>query len=123
MPTLTFTQLAEMIGGTVIQGGDVTCSTVVIDSREVKPDSVFFAIKGERLDGHQFLPQALADGTRRASSRSVPANVDRRRQRHRAASPTPPSRCRRLARSIRERYHFTARSASPARRGRPRRKR
>src|SRR5688572_5649224 len=62
MPTLTFSQLADMIGGTVVQGGDVTCSTVVIDSREVKEDSVFFAIKGERLDGHSFLTQALATG-------------------------------------------------------------
>jgi UDP-N-acetylmuramoyl-tripeptide--D-alanyl-D-alanine ligase len=59
MPTLTFAQLAEMIGGEVVQGGEVVASSVVIDSREVKPDSVFFAIKGERLDGHQFLPQAL----------------------------------------------------------------
>jgi len=59
MPTLTFSQLAPMIGGTLIQGGDVETSSVVIDSREVKPDSVFFAIKGERLDGHDFLPQAL----------------------------------------------------------------
>jgi UDP-N-acetylmuramoyl-tripeptide--D-alanyl-D-alanine ligase len=59
VPTLTFHQLAEMIGGTVVQNGDVVCSSVVIDSREAKDDSVFFAIRGERLDGHQFLPQAL----------------------------------------------------------------
>jgi UDP-N-acetylmuramyl pentapeptide synthase len=59
MPTLTFSQLADMIGGTVVQGGDVISSTVVIDSRVVKDDSVFFAIKGERLDGHEFLSQAL----------------------------------------------------------------
>jgi UDP-N-acetylmuramoyl-tripeptide--D-alanyl-D-alanine ligase len=59
MPTLTFARLAEMVGGTLIQGGDVESSSVVIDSREVKPDSVFFAIKGDRLDGHDFLPQAL----------------------------------------------------------------
>src|SRR5688500_9162723 len=59
MPTLTFAQLAEMIGGEVVQGGDVVASSVVIDSREVKPDSVFFAIRGERLDGPQFLSQAL----------------------------------------------------------------
>ena len=59
MPALTFTQLADMIGGTVIQGGDVTVSSVVIDSREAKPDSVFFAIEGERFDGHRFLPSAL----------------------------------------------------------------
>ena len=59
MPTLTFSRLAEMIGGKLLQGGDAVTSSVVIDSREVKPDSVFFAIRGERLDGHKFLAQAL----------------------------------------------------------------
>ncbi|HEX2833298.1 MAG TPA: UDP-N-acetylmuramoyl-tripeptide--D-alanyl-D-alanine ligase [Thermoanaerobaculia bacterium] len=59
MPTLTFARLAQMIGGTLVQGGDVECSSVVIDSRIVREDSVFFAIKGERLDGHDYLPQAL----------------------------------------------------------------
>ena len=59
MPKLTMRELAEMTGGEVVQNPDVVVSSVVIDSREVKPDSVFFAIKGERLDGHQFIPQAL----------------------------------------------------------------
>ena len=59
MPTMTFKQLAEMTNGEVVQNPDLTVSSVVIDSREVKPDSVFFAIKGDRLDGHQFLPQAM----------------------------------------------------------------
>lgn len=59
MPSLTFHELAEMIGGSVVQGGDVRISSVVIDSREAKNDSVFFAIRGERLDGHQYLGQAL----------------------------------------------------------------
>ncbi|HET7435142.1 MAG TPA: UDP-N-acetylmuramoyl-tripeptide--D-alanyl-D-alanine ligase [Thermoanaerobaculia bacterium] len=74
MPTLTFQELADMIGGTVIQGGDVASSSVVIDSREVKPDSVFFAIRGERLDGHRFLPQALQTA-RGAVVSEVPADV------------------------------------------------
>src|SRR5436305_15008779 len=76
MPTLTFAQLAEMTGGTLVQGGDVVTSSVVIDSREVKPDSAFFAIKGERLDGHHFLDQALSVGRGAVVSRvpeSVPA--------------------------------------------------
>ncbi|HEX6083959.1 MAG TPA: UDP-N-acetylmuramoyl-tripeptide--D-alanyl-D-alanine ligase [Thermoanaerobaculia bacterium] len=76
MPTLTFSRLAEMIGGRVIQGGDAECSTVVIDSREVKPDSVFFAIKGERLDGHAFLPQALQTA-RGAVVSQVPGDTDK----------------------------------------------
>jgi UDP-N-acetylmuramoyl-tripeptide--D-alanyl-D-alanine ligase len=75
MPTLTFSKLAEMIGGRVIRGGEVECSSVVIDSREVKPDSVFFAIKGERLDGHAFLPQAL-QSARGAVVSQVPENTD-----------------------------------------------
>ena len=49
MPTLTFAQIADMTGGALVQGGDVVTSSVVIDSREAKPDSVFFAIKGDRL--------------------------------------------------------------------------
>jgi UDP-N-acetylmuramoyl-tripeptide--D-alanyl-D-alanine ligase len=76
MPRLTFSQIAEMTGGKVIQGGDVEASSVVIDSREVKPDSVFFAIKGERLDGHQFLPQALQTA-RGAVVREIPQNTDK----------------------------------------------
>src|SRR6185436_4688817 len=59
MPRLTFAQIAEMVHGTVLQGDAIEASSVVIDSREARPDSVFFAIRGERLDGHQFLPQAL----------------------------------------------------------------
>ncbi|HEX2062654.1 MAG TPA: UDP-N-acetylmuramoyl-tripeptide--D-alanyl-D-alanine ligase [Thermoanaerobaculia bacterium] len=76
MPTLTFSRLAEMVHGRVIQGGDVECSSVVIDSREVKPDSVFFAIKGERLDGHNFLSQALATARGAVVSRA-PGNTDK----------------------------------------------
>jgi UDP-N-acetylmuramoyl-tripeptide--D-alanyl-D-alanine ligase len=33
-----------------------------IDSRSIKPGELFFAIKGERLDGHEFVTQALANG-------------------------------------------------------------
>ena len=72
---LTFRDLARMTGGELVQGGDVETTSVVIDSREVKPDSVFFAITGDRLDGHQFLPQALAIG-RGAVVAQVPEHVD-----------------------------------------------
>ena len=33
-----------------------------LDSRQVKPGMLFVAIKGERVDGHDFIPQALAAG-------------------------------------------------------------
>jgi len=103
MPTLTFSQLADMIGGTVLQGGDVSSSAVVIDSREVKPDSVFFAIKGERLDGHQFLPQALQTA-RGAVVSDVPNDLPADKGIIRVDDTT--RALQKLASSIRARYDF-----------------
>jgi len=37
-------------------------SDVCIDSREVKRSSIFFAIKGEKLDGHKFIKDAIKNG-------------------------------------------------------------
>ena len=33
-----------------------------IDSRTIQPGEVFFAVKGERMDGHDFVDQALEKG-------------------------------------------------------------
>jgi UDP-N-acetylmuramoyl-tripeptide--D-alanyl-D-alanine ligase len=101
---LTFRQLAEMTGGELVQGPDVATGSVVIDSREVKPDSVFFAIKGDRLDGHQFLPQALATASGVVVSQ-VPENVPAGKGIVRVEDTT--IALQNLARSIRERYPFT----------------
>jgi UDP-N-acetylmuramoyl-tripeptide--D-alanyl-D-alanine ligase len=103
MPTLTFAALAEMIGGTVVQGGDVVSSTVVIDSREVKSDSVFFAIQGERLDGHQFLSQALTTA-RGAVVSEVPGDLPADKGIVRVENTT--RALQRLSTAIRERYDF-----------------
>ncbi|RIM69193.1 UDP-N-acetylmuramoyl-tripeptide--D-alanyl-D-alanine ligase, partial [Staphylococcus arlettae] len=35
---------------------------VEIDSRQIKQDMLFVPFKGERVDGHKFVSQALADG-------------------------------------------------------------
>ena len=104
MPTLTFQQLAEFTGGTLVQGADGVTSSVVIDSREAKPDSVFFAIKGERLDGHQFLPQALAVA-RGAVVSQVPDPLPSGKGI--VVVPDTTAALQRLARSIRDRYPFT----------------
>lgn len=101
---LTFRQLADMTGGELLQGANVATDSVVIDSREVKPDSVFFAIKGERLDGHLFVSQALATA-RGAVVSQVPENVPADKGIIRVADTTVA--LQNLARSIRERYDFT----------------
>lgn len=101
MPRLTFSELAEMIGGTVVQGDNLVASSVVIDSREAKPDSVFFAIKGERLDGHQFVAQAL-----QTAIGAVVAHVPEELPADRAIVQVenPNKALQRLASSIRDRY-------------------
>ena len=119
MPRLTFSQIAEMTGGSLVQGGDVAIDSVVIDSREVKADSVFFAITGERLDGHQFLPQALEAGRGAVVSR-VPENVDASKGIVRVDDTTVA--LQRLAHEIRQRYDSRS-SPSPARPAKQRRKR
>ncbi|HXH37483.1 MAG TPA: UDP-N-acetylmuramoyl-tripeptide--D-alanyl-D-alanine ligase [Thermoanaerobaculia bacterium] len=101
---LTFRQLAEMTGGAVIQGADVITDSVVIDSREVKPGSVFFAIKGDRLDGHQFLPQALATASGAVVSQ-VPESIPAEKGIILVSDTTVA--LQKMARSIRERYAFT----------------
>jgi UDP-N-acetylmuramoyl-tripeptide--D-alanyl-D-alanine ligase len=78
MPRLTFSQLAEMIGGRVVSGDpNATTSSVIIDSREIKPEAVFFAVKGERLDGHEFVTQALEKGAVGAVVSRVPEGIDK----------------------------------------------
>ena len=41
--------------------GDSVCS-LSIDSREIAPEGLFIAIKGDRFDGHDFVVEALANG-------------------------------------------------------------
>lgn len=41
---------------------DASVSEYSIDSRTLEPGQLFFAIRGPRLDGHQFVEQALARG-------------------------------------------------------------
>ena len=64
MIPLSLAELAAMAGGMLAQGDPaaVVLGPVVTDSRRVVPGSVFVAIKGERVDGHDFAEQAVADG-------------------------------------------------------------
>jgi UDP-N-acetylmuramoyl-tripeptide--D-alanyl-D-alanine ligase len=105
MPRLTFAQIAEMTGGTVLQGDAIETASVVIDSREVKPDCVFFAIKGERLDGHQFISQAFEKGARGAVVSRVPDNVPA--DKGLVQVPDTTEALQKLAAAIRSRESFT----------------
>src|ERR1700733_8323415 len=71
---LTLARIAEFISAAgefppeeVVQGNS-------IDSRTVGPSQLFFAVKGERLDGHDFVEQALANGAAAAVVRKDQLN-------------------------------------------------
>ena len=53
--------VAADVGGRVV-GEDVEVSSVAVDSRAAAPGSLFFAMRGEREDGHDHVPAAFASG-------------------------------------------------------------
>ncbi len=60
---LTAGDIAAATGGRLIAGdADEVIGRVSIDSRTVEPGDLFVAIRGERFDGHAFVPDAVAKG-------------------------------------------------------------
>jgi UDP-N-acetylmuramoyl-tripeptide--D-alanyl-D-alanine ligase len=59
---LALTRIAEFIAGTGACDSRATAEGYSIDSRTIQPGELFFAVKGENLDGHDFVEQALARG-------------------------------------------------------------
>jgi UDP-N-acetylmuramoyl-tripeptide--D-alanyl-D-alanine ligase len=54
-------EITGAIGGT-LRGEDAVVTSVVTDSRTAEPGALFFALSGERVDGHDFVADALARG-------------------------------------------------------------
>jgi UDP-N-acetylmuramoyl-tripeptide--D-alanyl-D-alanine ligase len=59
---LALSKIAEFISGEGNFSGDQITQGYSIDSRTVAAGELFFAVKGERLDGHDFVAQALEKG-------------------------------------------------------------
>ena len=60
MPLWTAAEIAAATGGVV--HGDFTADGVSFDSREIFGGELFVAMTGAAMDGHRFVPQALARG-------------------------------------------------------------
>jgi UDP-N-acetylmuramoyl-tripeptide--D-alanyl-D-alanine ligase len=54
-------EVAAAVGGR-LRGRDAPVSSVATDSRRIRPGALFFALRGERADGHTFVAEALARG-------------------------------------------------------------
>ncbi len=59
---LALSRIAEFLAATGEFDPKAIAEGYSIDSRTVRPGELFFAVKGERLDGHDFIDQALARG-------------------------------------------------------------
>lgn len=60
---LTLQQCAEAAHGQILSGNPFgAIGEINTDSRQIKPGQTFLALVGERFNGHDFLPQALAQG-------------------------------------------------------------
>ncbi len=56
-------ELALAAGGRLVAGlPDVELGDISIDSRRIRPGDVFLAIRGNRLDGHDFIAEAVGRG-------------------------------------------------------------
>ena len=63
MQNLTIKKISKFSGAEIVQGNpEKIIKNIVIDSREVKADSLFIAIIGENQDGHSYLEDAVDNG-------------------------------------------------------------
>ena len=61
---LPLSRIAQFLGSTapVSLAGDPTATGYSIDSRTIQAEELFFAVKGEKMDGHDFVSQAIEKG-------------------------------------------------------------
>jgi UDP-N-acetylmuramoyl-L-alanyl-D-glutamate--2,6-diaminopimelate ligase len=61
-PSVVVRRLPELVAGLAAAVPDVAVTDLSLDSRAVRPGSLFLAVQGTRQHGLDFLPQALANG-------------------------------------------------------------
>ena len=69
MKNMTLVNIAQACGGILHEPAEKMIKTdlkeascVVIDSRKIEPGGVFIATKGEKVDGHTFIPSVIDKG-------------------------------------------------------------
>jgi len=60
---MKLSRLANILGNAELHGnGDCDVTSLTCDSRLAAPGTLFFALRGTSVDGHRFIPQAVAAG-------------------------------------------------------------
>ncbi len=81
MKNMTLQHIATAVGGKLNLPGNIPepkgeVLGVVIDNRQVESGFLFVPIKGERVDGHRFIPDAFASGAMAVLSEHIIENPD-----------------------------------------------
>ena len=79
MKNMTIRNIAEACGGELVGADavlDAQIQGAVIDSRLVEKDYLFFAIKGEKVDGHEYIRAVHEKGALAAVCERVPEGCD-----------------------------------------------
>ena len=76
MKNMTIRNVAEACKGTLCKVVESTreASCVVIDSRKIEEGGIFIATRGERVDGHDFIPQVAEKGALAVVCEKAPEN-------------------------------------------------
>ena len=65
MRALSIGEIREATGGELLSGSeDVRISYISIDSRDVREETLFVPLVGEKVDAHRFLEQVISDGAK-----------------------------------------------------------
>ncbi|WP_020560357.1 UDP-N-acetylmuramoyl-tripeptide--D-alanyl-D-alanine ligase [Thiofilum flexile] len=74
MSWMTVAEVAQRCGGRLV-GADVAIDAVQRDSRLVKQGDLFLALKGERFDAHEFVPQVVGKASAALVSRIIDCDL------------------------------------------------
>ena len=80
MKPFTLAEIAAACGGTYVGNEDMKSAVITSverDSRQVKEGSLFLAIKGERVDGHDYIQKCYDNGAICAICEKAPENADK----------------------------------------------
>lgn len=78
MKKFTLGEIAESCGGKFVgneSDKNIAITSVERDSRQIKDGSLFLAIKGERVDGHDYIEKCFASGAVCAVCEKTPVNA------------------------------------------------
>ena len=78
MASYSIGDIAAVVGGKLTRGSGGNISHILIDSRKVvfARESLFFALKGTRNDGHRFITELYKSGVRNFVVDHLPQNVE-----------------------------------------------